>query len=364
MKSKKNIVMLGTSFDAWGGIASVVNAYREDGLFERRAIIYIATHCNGTTPQKFRLFMYSWFSYLAMLLQGNVILAHVHTAADASFWRKTLFIFPGFLLRVPTVLHIHAGGFPDFYEHRCSVLARSIVRYVCDRADCVIVVSAALKHWTESISKNQQIVTIYNPVHVPVLVDATLRTQAQVLFLGRLEKGKGIYDLLHAIRQIVGRHPNIKLILGGDGDLERTRAAIHQLGIAAYVELPGWVSGPAKALLLAQAAVYVLPSYAEGLPMSLLEAMSAGLAVIATPVGGIPEAITDGVEGCLVPPGDVDKLSATLDTLLSDKGLRHRMGAAGRTKAEIVFSSKHIIPLIEELYRQLGAIASDDVAAT
>lgn len=363
MKSKKHIIMLGTSFDAWGGIASVVNAYREDGLFERRAIIYLETHCNGSTSKKFRCFIFSWFSYLAMLIQGNVILAHVHTAADASFWRKTLFILPGLLFRIPTVLHIHAGGFPDFYEHRCNILARFIVRYVCDHADCVIVVSTALKRWAESISANPRIVTIYNPVHMPVLADVTLRAQAQVLFLGRLGSGKGIYDLLHAIHRIIGRHPNIKLILGGDGELERTRETVDQLDIAAYVDLLGWVSGPAKALLLAQSAVYVLPSYAEGLPMSLLEAMSAGLAIVATPVGGIPEAVTDGVEGCLVPPGNVEALSAALDHLLSNEDMRHRMGTAGRTKAETIFSSKRIIPLIEELYRQLGAIASGDAAA-
>jgi glycosyltransferase involved in cell wall biosynthesis len=81
--------------------------------------------------------------------------------------------------------------------------------------------------------------------------------------------------------------------------------------------------------------------------------------VIATPVGGIPEVVTDGIEGRLVPPGDIDALAAALDRVLSDEEERRRMGMAGRTKAENVFSSARIVPLIEGLYRQLGAPTPD-----
>ena len=88
--------------------------------------------------------------------------------------------------------------------------------------------------------------------------------------------------------------------------------------------------------------------------MSVLEAMAVGLPVISTPVGGIPEAVTDGVEGCLVLPGDVAALSRALDRLLSDGAMRRRMGMAGRRKVESLFSTEHVFPLIEELYRRLG----------
>jgi glycosyltransferase involved in cell wall biosynthesis len=79
--------------------------------------------------------------------------------------------------------------------------------------------------------------------------------------------------------------------------------------------------------------------------------------VIATPVGGIPEVLTDGVEGRLVPPGDVDALAAALDHVLSDAQERRRMGMAGRARAENVFASARVVPLVENLYRQLGATA-------
>jgi glycosyltransferase involved in cell wall biosynthesis len=358
MSQRKRIIMLGTSADAWGGIATVVNAYREHGLFERSRVTYLATHSTGPAMHKLRLMVCAWISFVFMLVRGKALLLHAHAASGASFWRKACFLLPAFLFRVPTVLHLHAGPFPDFY-HGCNPVARALVRAVLDRVDRVVVVSNKLKLFVESVSANRGVVTIYNPLQIPPLSDFGQRAQAQVLFLGRLGHGKGTYDLLRAVRQVAARHPGIKLIMGGDGELERARETSRELGIDAHVELLGWVGSRAKAQLLARASVCVLPSYAEGLPMSVLEAMSAGLAVIATPVGGIPEVVTDGIEGRLVPPGDIDALAAALDRVLSDEEERRRMGMAGRTKAENVFSSARIVPLIEGLYRQLGAPTPD-----
>jgi glycosyltransferase involved in cell wall biosynthesis len=363
MSQRKRIIMLGTSADAWGGIATVVNAYREDGLFQRCPVTYLATHSTGPAMQKLRLFVCAWIAFMLMLVRGQALLVHAHMASGASFWRKACFLLPAFLFRVPAVIHVHAGPFPDFYYKRCSSWSRAVVRAVLNRADRVVVVSNQLKRFVEGVSTNRGVVTIFNPMTLPVLADFHARAPAQVLFLGRLGASKGTYDLLQAVGKIAARHPGIKLILGGDGELEPTRAACRALGIDAKVELLGWVGSRAKAQLLAQASVCVLPSYAEGLPMSVLEAMSAGLAVIATPVGGVPDVVTDGIEGRLVPPGDIDALAAALDGVLSNTEARRRMGIAGRTKAENVFSSSRIVQLIESIYRQLGAAAPNHAAS-
>jgi glycosyltransferase involved in cell wall biosynthesis len=363
MSQTKRVIMLGTSANAWGGIATVINAYREDGLFQRCPVTYLATHCTGPAMQKLRLFVCAWISCMLMLIKGQALLIHVHAASGASFWRKACFLLPAYLFRVPAVIHLHAGPFPDFYHRQCGAPARALVRAILDRADRVVVVSNQLKRFVEAVSRNRNVVTIYNPMALPALADFHSRAAAQVLFLGRLGAGKGTYDLLQAVSKVAARHPGIKLILGGDGELEPTRAACRALGIDARVELLGWVGGHAKAQLLAQASVCVLPSYAEGMPMSVLEAMSAGLAVIATPVGGVPDVVTDGVEGRLVPPGDIEALAAALDAVLSNAEARRRMGQAGRAKAENVFASGRIVPLIESMYRQLGVLAPDRAAA-
>jgi glycosyltransferase involved in cell wall biosynthesis len=151
--------------------------------------------------------------------------------------------------------------------------------------------------------------------------------------------------------------------MAGDGEIAQTRAAIRTLRIDANVQVLGWVGPGEREQLLARAAVCVLPSYAEGLPMCVLEAMAAGVPVVASAVGGVPDVVTDGVEGLLVAPGDVAALAAALDRLLRADGLRRRMGTAGRRKAETTFSTRLVLPQIEDLYRQLGADALDDAAS-
>src|SRR5690606_6479369 len=127
-----------------------------------------------------------------------------------------------------------------------------------------------------------------------------------------------------------------KLTAAGDGEIAEVAARAQQLGLANRIEIPGWIDETAKNTLLSRADVFVLPSHAEGLPMSLLEAMASELPVVCSSVGGIPVAVTDGVEGAIVPPGDVDALAEVLDRLLTSPVLRTELGqnAFKRAKAE------------------------------
>ncbi len=353
MDGKRRIVMLGTSVDACGGIASVINVYKEHGLFDRQNVTCMATHCNGSATGKLGLFIRSWFTYVGLLLMRRVSLTHVHTAAGTSFWRKSLYLLPTFLFGVPTILHLHSGRFPEFFDKQCNAPMKWLFRFIASRVTCVITVSDALRGWASGAINNINIVTAYNPIDVPVAPSFHRRTGSRILFLGKLGQGKGTYDLLDAVKLLVDRHPGLMLTLAGDGELERTRHEIALRGLAQHVDVLGWVSGDAKLALLCQAGIYVLPSYAEGLPMSVLEAMACGLAVVATQVGGIPEAVTDGKEGILVPAGDVAALAKALGALLADEGARHTMGLAGREKVEAVFSSDVLVATIEGIYARL-----------
>src|SRR4030065_982024 len=111
MPLKKSILMLGTRFDTMGGIASVVNVYRTAGFFDKLPIIYIPTHCDGGALAKLKILLVAYVHFLGLLLVGRVGLLHVHTSSRASFWRKSLFFFPAFLLGIPTILHLHGSEF-------------------------------------------------------------------------------------------------------------------------------------------------------------------------------------------------------------------------------------------------------------
>lgn len=357
MKNKRSIVMLGTDVRTMGGIASVVKVYQAAGLFDRFSIIYLATHCDGSAAKKLVLMLASWCSLLGLLLWGRVGLVHCHMASRSSCWRKMGFIFLAKLFRIPVILHLHGAEFAIFYQEEMGRFRQRLIRSLFDQVSCVVVLSTAWKTWVESISRNPRIEAIYNPVMVPsVAQNWSLRTSGDVLFLGRLGKRKGSYDLLNAVAKMSVHKPC--LLLGGDGEVDQTRAMAEAQGMGSDVHLLGWVDLPTRTALLNRAKVYCLPSYNEGLPMSVLEAMAAGLPVISTPVGGIPEAISDGVEGFLVEPGDIDALRDRIERLLSDDALACRMGMAARAKIQSTFSSEAVMPRVERLYAQFGFLST------
>ncbi|WP_182156882.1 glycosyltransferase family 4 protein [Rugamonas apoptosis] len=344
--------MVGTRFDTMGGISAVVNVYRAAGLFQRYPIIYLATHCDGGALAKLAILARALLRYAGLLLTGQVGLVHVHVSRRASFWRKALFFLPAFLFRVPAVLHLHSGAFHQFYEQDCGPLRQRLVRYIFDHAAHIVVLSRSWQAWVGGMSANGRISAIYNPVQLPQQATGwERRTAGQTLCFGRLGHNKGTYDLLQAARGLAAPW---RLRLGGDGEIEQVRARASELGLAEHVELLGWVSGQAKQDCLDSATLYVLPSYNEGLPMSVLEAMAAGLPVLTTPVGGIPEAVTDGVEGFLVTPGDVDSLAERWARLLAEPELARQMGAAARRKVETTFSTQAVLPQLEAIYHAWG----------
>lgn len=352
MKHDARILMLGTSLDTMGGISAVLTVYRDDGLFVRWPIEHVVTHRDGGVVKKIQTAIGALFRVMRCLIQTKPDLMHLHVSSRASFWRKALFMTLAISFRVPYLLHLHGSEFQIFYDRECGERRRAVVRYFFRRAARVVVLSRQWGVWVRGMCPDAKVETIYNPVILPShRTPFADREPASLLFLGRLGERKGTYDLLHAIQRLQPRFPGLKLLLGGDGEIERVRAMATELGIARSVELLGWVDAERKRELFSRSAVYVLPSYNEGLPMSVLEAMAAGMPIASTPVGGIPEAVSDGVEGLIAPAGDVDALAKNLGRLLADGQLRERMGAAARSRVERDFSSTGILPRVESIYR-------------
>lgn len=354
MNRQRRIIMLGTDPEGRGGIASVIRLYEQAGLLDRFAVRYLPTHCDGSSLRK------AWFAVSALAryvlaLAGRPTLVHVHVASRASFWRKAPFFLLAFLCRIPAILHLHGAEFELFYARECGPRQQAFVRYIFDRCACVIVLSSAWQHWARSISRNPRIVAVYNPVALPEPAPPWDRRQpGDILFLGRLGHRKGSYDLLEAASLLARRGRSFRLRLGGDGEVAEVRQRARELGIDDRVELLGWVRGSDKDHLLASAWLYVLPSYNEGLPVSVLEAMAAGLPVVTTPVGGIPEAVTDGAEGLLIAAGAVNELADGIERVLIDQELARTLGTAARAKVSALFSVEAVIPRIEAIYTDIG----------
>lgn len=352
---KRRVLMIGTGYDTKGGIASVVNAYREAGLFERCAVHYVQTHGDGPALYKLSLAVAAWFGVVSSLIRWRIGVVHVHVSSRASFWRKLFLSLPCVIAGKPLVLHLHSGEFHVFHNDEAGPLTRCAIQWFFGRADRTIVLSESRLAWMQKAIPNARPVVLHNPVNIPPRARFDERDRHTVLFLGRLGRGKGTYDLIRAIARVVNSFPNVRVLLGGDGEAEKVRRFATELGVGRNVEALGWVVGERKRELLAKCTVFTLPSYNEGQPMSVLEAMAAGAPVLSTRVGGVPDAVRDGVDGVLVEAGDVEALSSALIELLSNEPLRRRVAEAARQRVCSTFSTDVLLPALEAIYDELDA---------
>ncbi len=161
----------------------------------------------------------------------------------------------------------------------------------------------------------------------------------RLLTVGRMASVKGIPVLLEAIKQLQDGHPDIKLTVVGDGpEREDFQRRASELGIAERVDFVGYQSQAQVRERLSETDVFVLPSFAEGVPVVLMEAMAAGVPVVTTRIAGVGELVDDGASGRLVPPGDKDCLADAINELLNDADKRNAFGQAGRAKVAAEFN--------------------------
>ncbi|MEE9346492.1 MAG: glycosyltransferase family 4 protein [Methylococcales bacterium] len=344
------IMMLGTGMSNKGGISSVVKDYQDYGILKRLGINYYATHRDGTKLVKL-LFFVSQFSVILVKMPFYKII-HFHTATGWSYRRLSIIFSLAWLYRKQTIWHIHTGELHLYYDN-ASTLEKQMIKFVLRNADVVIALSSNCNKMIEDIEPRASIKILLNTVNVNdyQIDDRKLHDPIKVLLLGRLEYRKGIHDILKAIEILADN--NICFVLAGDGDIEGTRKFVKDNSFEKIVSVPGWISGDQKLTLLKEADIYILPSYQEGLPISILEAMSAGLPIVSTPVGGIPDAVIDGENGYLIEPGDFKALASKILLLSEDHNLWKKLSLRSSEIAKQKFHMSRIETELTDLYNKL-----------
>ncbi len=338
-----------------GGMLSVIESYRLDGLFDRWGVRLFSPHDEGSLARRLYLAAVEILRFIVEILTHRVTLVHCHAAELGSFWRKSIFGLLARARRIPVLFHLHGAEMKDFYDAQAAPIRR-LITWILERYSAVVVLSPSWADWVHSVAPGARVFVLHNYVRMPAIErrhDAG-EEPIKVLFLGIIGHRKGVYDLLPAFAQALDARPGMKLLIGGNGEVEQARARAAELGLADSVEFLGWVGADRRDELLAAADVFVLPSYNEGLPISLLEAMSWGVPVVSTTVGGIPELIRDGTDGFLLEAGDVPALARSLIELASDASLRERMGRAGREQVAEAFSREAVLPRLEQLYAEVS----------
>jgi glycosyltransferase involved in cell wall biosynthesis len=352
----RRVVHVSTGLDTRGGISAVLNVYARAGFFSRWGVEHVVSHTDrGRAAAKvacaLRAVLQVWVSWA----RGRIALLHIHTASGFSFWRKLCISAPVLLSRVPVVMHVHGGGFADFHR-RCGPLRRWLIRSVLQRSRVVLALTDEWRRTLSDIAPAARVEVLVNPVELPAHASGRAPATARnvVLFLGLLQRSKGAHDLLEAFAALPPACGKARLVLAGIGDVDGLRRRAEKLGLNQRVYLPGWIDSREKHHWLEQATCLALPSYAEGLPMAVLEALAHGVPVVASAVGGIPSVIRHGQTGFLTAPGAVGEISQHLATLLTDRRARDEMGNSGRRLIEDGYATNQVLARLGHIYAELG----------
>jgi polysaccharide biosynthesis protein VpsI len=352
--SQKINLMIGTDPKGQGGIAAVEQTMLHQPLAKNWQIQFVASHKSATKVGLLFIFLTAFFRIFALRLTGKPGFAHIHLASRGSFSRKALLAQWAKFLGFRILLHLHGAQFDQFYERECSPVKQLKVAKLFDLADLVVVLGDKWFRWVlHTFPAVKKLKIVYNPGPSITLPRQPSNTPT-LLFLGRLGERKGVHDLIEALPAVIKQVPDLKIILGGDGDLERFRLQAESAGILSHVEFAGWIGSERKFQLLASSTAFVLPSYNEGFPVGIIEAMACGIPIVATTVGGIPDAITDELEGLLVEAGDIEALSKALIKILTDETLAQQLSAQAKQKYQQNFSCDAIMPLWQQLYMDIS----------
>lgn len=354
-KQSSIVYIIGPSFKTQGGISSVLliyNSHFRDALNMR----FIPSYSGNSRIADVILFAVAIFRVFFLCLFVRQAVFHIHSSTYASFFRKSLLARCCLFFRKKVILHIHGADFDTFLDdisYRWRI--RSIM--LLNAVDRVVVLSESWRAFFEKHVAAEKIRVIVNPssTYDPACTkmhskwhNEQYNEAVKVLFIGRIGQRKGAYDLIEAVKKL--RSLNFILDLVGDGEGDIIREIVNANGLGNTVSIYDWVSHKDIGEWYNKADILVLPSYAEGLPMSVLEAIGIGLPVISTDVGGIPEAVIDGINGYIISPGDVEALAEKMSVLIKNASLRREMGNNSLKIAGEKFSIEKNYTLLKELY--------------
>lgn len=323
-KDSLKVLFLGVSMKTKGGMTAVLVSY--DKYIENMR--FIPTWKLGNKLVK------SWYALQALVrtwflltFDKRIKIVHIHGAANASFDRCKLFIRLAKKCGKKVILHEHAADFVEYYNEAEDKLGITDTLKMCD---VLIVLSQSWKEYFSSIGMDKDKIHVLNNIVSPPEIAIDKHTEdgkLHLMYMGEISKRKGGFDLLKAVADNKEYFADKLLLRMGGNEVDgNIRAYIHENGLESFVTYEGWIAGKKKIDCLNWEDVYVLPSYNEGLPIAILEAMAYSHPIISTPVGGIPEVVKSGENGILVKPGDTMAIADAIKFFIENREAIRRQG--------------------------------------
>jgi glycosyltransferase involved in cell wall biosynthesis len=376
-RARPRLLVVGPLPPPLGGVQLVIDMQRRSLLareFElhvvdtsKRQLRWAVENPTWKTP----LYMLRDLSRLVRaLVRVRPEVALVHAAPSLSFLRDWMFMVAARLAGARVICHYH-GTLHTRFPSAQTRSGRMIGRFLMSTAHRVIVLGPTYqrelgKAWRRNDiawAPNMADIALFRGIPADTPAPWLARGDRAVLFVGRLSAPKGIHDLFDAVPRVLKLHPEANFVLVGVAESESLEAAIRaeavRRGIASRVTFLGSLEGRDKAAAFVTAQMIVVPSWTEGFPLVIPEAMAAGLPVIATAVGAIPDFVKDGQDGFLIAPRDPQALADRICRLLGDEGLRQRMSKRVRVRAPREFAMERgcakVVGLVHEVLAGVSA---------
>ena len=346
--------------DVKGGISSVIEGYYGSSLETDYEVTYIEGYCDGNKVAKIKKFLFGFGQFCSLLKKNPPDLVHIHSSFGPSFTRKKFYINRAFKVGIPIVNHIHGADFDSFYTN-ASKHKKKIIRECYSKCSILVVLSDEWKTLISDIVPSEKIRVIENysvPQDTGLIREHFSRRfdNKQVLFLGEIGQRKGAYDLPSIISRVRDVVPDAKFVIAGSGDIDGVKKGLRPQDMES-VSFPGWLRGKAKEDVLLNSSVFLLPSYNEGLPMSILDAMGYGLPIISTYVGGVSKLVFENSNGVLNGrldfPGDIEKLSSDIVYYLTDSESQFQAGMASLDIVKRLYSFDAHLAKLKNVYEEI-----------
>lgn len=340
------VLVIATSRKTRGGITSVVKAHETGPQWKKYHCKWIQTHRDGNPIRKLWYLATALLEYLILLPFYDIV--HIHIATTQSAKRKVLFFYPAKWLGKKMIFHFHPSNEKFLFEPYNQKLYRSLF----SRADLILVLSEQWRRWIkEALGLTEHIEVLYNPC--PIVNHRTDLRKKNILFAGTIIPRKGYADLIKGFAPIAPKHPDWKITFAGNGEIERAKEIAKEVHIENQVIFLGWVNGKEKEKAFQEASIYCLASYGEGFPMGVLDAWAYGIPCVVTPVGGLPDIITEGENALTFSPGDTETLTKQLERMITDDSLREKIEKESLNLSQTTFNINTINQQLDKIYSSL-----------
>jgi len=372
----KKILVLGPLGNTIGGITTYIRSLIHSDLNNKYIFDTFGTERPSTLVPKeiddysniFRIgFIFSIKSILITIkhiIQFPITLlftrpdvVHIHTSHYWSFLENSIYMFFSKILSYKTILHIHGSKFDSFYLNS-NTFMKIFIRCSLTVPDKNIVLSPRWKIFFRNLVEDRKIVIIPNFVDYKKYKQSSDNKINQgptkiVFMYGTSVRRKGMYEVLRSIPKITEKNEDIIFYFIGDPNLPKIKKIVDERKLNKYIKFMGYVDEDLKIEILTSSDIYILPSHAEGLPISILEAMSAGLAIVSTNVGAIPEVIENGVNGYLINKGDYVALADKISILLNDKNHLNNISYNNTEKIKNNYDLNYVLEKMDKEYNNL-----------